>query len=613
MKPALLAALGAAFGACSAAALADGIALKLEPTIKPRLKLDTELRRSGETPAEDLRRRPGAPLQAVAPAVNVGTDPNARSGLNAVPPPRAWVATEAAPIPDRWRLLNTLGIVEQRWYDPYHQNQLKGDQPVHGKDWFLSLSAISDTVYEPRRLPTPVGPQSSSRPGSIDIFGEGRQSLLNENLILSAVYFQGDTTFRPPDWEFRLTPVFNFNYTESREQRALQIDPRRGDNRADEHIGIQELFVDYHIRNVSPRYDFDSLRFGIQPFSSDFRGFLFQDNQLALRVFGTRDNNLWQYNLAWLRRLEKDTNSGLNDVSSRIRDDDLFVANVYRQDWPVLGFISQGIVAWNRNREGDDFFFDRNGFLARPASIGLERGRDYDVVYTGLNGDGHFGRLNLTASGYLAVGRQNRGLFVERAQDILAGFAAAEASVDYSWTRLRLSLLWASGDPDPFDGTANGFDAVFENPIFAGADTSFWIRQGVPLIGGGGVALSTRNGVLNNLRSSKEHGQSNFDNPGVALAGLGADFDLLPELRLSGNANYLWFDDTATLEVARNQAPIARAIGTDLSLALIWRPFMSQNIVFRLSGATLLPGRGFRELYPDQSAYSVLANLVLTY
>ncbi len=56
------------------------------------------------------------------------------------------------------------------------------------------------------------------------------------------------------------------------------------------------------------------MRVGIQPFQSDFRGFLFQDSQLGVRLFGNRDNNRWQYNLAWFRRLEKDTNSGLNDV-----------------------------------------------------------------------------------------------------------------------------------------------------------------------------------------------------------------------------------------------------------------------------------------------------------
>ena len=81
-------------------------------------------------------------------------------------------------------------------------------------------------------------------------------------------------------------------------------------------MGVQELFADVHLRNVSTRYDFDSLRVGIQPFISDFRGFLFQDVPFGVRLFGTRDNNQWQYNLGWFRRLEKDTNSGLNDVAT---------------------------------------------------------------------------------------------------------------------------------------------------------------------------------------------------------------------------------------------------------------------------------------------------------
>jgi hypothetical protein len=50
---------------------------------------------------------------------------------------------------------------------------------------------------------------------------------------------------------------------------------------------VQEAFLDYHIRNVSDRYDFDSVRVGIQPFSTDFRGFLFQDNQLGVRCSAT--------------------------------------------------------------------------------------------------------------------------------------------------------------------------------------------------------------------------------------------------------------------------------------------------------------------------------------
>src|SRR5213075_1511737 len=134
----------------------------------------------------------------------------------------------------------------------------------------------------------------------------------------------------------------------------------------------------------------------------------------------------------------------------------------------------------------------------------------------------------------------------------------------------------------------NGFDAILENPQIAGADTSFWIRQAVPLIGGGGVALSGRNGVLASLRSSKDQGQSNFVNPGLILAGIGADADVLPELRLIGNLSYLRFVNTAVLGVLRNQAPPARDIGWDVSGALQWRPFMTQNLVVNASAAALL-------------------------
>ena len=32
----------------------------------------------------------------------------------------------------------------------------------------------------------------------------------------------------------------------------------------------------------------------------------------------------------------------------------------------------------------------------------------------------------------------------------------------------------------------------------------------------------------------------------------GGDFDLTPELRVSGNANHLWFEDTATLQALKD-------------------------------------------------------------
>ena len=490
---------------------------------------------------------------------------------------------------------------------------LKGDRPVNSDEWFFSINAISDSLFEVREVPTPVGASSTANPGGVDIFGNNDQLFFNQNIAAEFVYLKGDTVFRPPDHEFRFTPVLSINHVDLEELQGVNARPSRGTNRTDHHLGIQAAFYDRHLRNVGDRYDFDSIRIGIQPFNSDFRGFLFQDNQLGIRLFGNRNNNIFQYNLAYFRRLEKDTNSGLNDVTKDIRKDDVVALNAFWQDFPRLGFVSQATVVYNRNREDNTFFFDNNDFIARPASLGDERPRQYDVVYFGYNGDGHFGRLNLTASAYYAVGSVSPGVFEDKKVDISAGFFAAEAGFDMDWLRFRGSFLYGSGDDDPFDDKATGFDAIFENPVFAGSDTSYWLRQSVPLIGGGRVALSTRNGLLNNLRSSKEQGQSNFTNPGMILIGIGADADLLPSLRLSFNYNYMRFDHTEVLETVRNQGSIDEEIGHDISASLIWRPLVTQNIVVRTSYARLIPGKGFRDLFPDEDASYFMTNVVLSF
>lgn len=562
---------------------------------------------------DDLPRRvPGEdpPEPYVAPQVG---DPNARGGLSRIPIPDGNQPADFIPIPDRWRLAVDLGLIRQRWFDPYNNNILKGDRPFIGDDWFVSFGFISDTIIEPRNLPIPVSPVG---PSPLDQQSQDRDQLIfAQTFLLPLIITKGDTVFEPPLYEFRLTPVIQVNHVDVSENRALFVDPTRGSDRTDSFFGIQELFLDYHLRNVSPRFDFDSIRFGIQPFSSDFRGFLFQDLQLGVRLFGNRSNNLWQYNIAWFRRLEKDTNSGLNDLTQEVRDDDVFAFNLYRQDFPFRGYTSQGTVIYNRNREGDDpLYYDDNGFVARPAVLGSVRPRDYDVVYVGYNGDGHYGRFNLTVSAYGALGDQSVATFgAPRPTDIRAVFAAGELSYDMDWIRPRVSVLYGSGDSDPFDDTDTAFDAIFENPIFAGADTSFWIRQNVPNIGGGGVALSGRNGILNSLRSSKELGQSNFVNPGIQLYGAGVDMDVLPELRVSANVNKLFFDDTSVLQVSQGRGTIDPDIGWDLSSAIIWRPNFTQNIVTRLSGAVLLPGDGYEQLNGDAVNYSVLGNIVLTY
>jgi hypothetical protein len=399
----------------------------------------------------------------------------------------------------------------------------------------------------------------------------------------------------------------------------LNVDTTANTRRTDSFVGIQALFVDKHLRNVSDRYDFDSIRIGIQPITADFRGFLFQDSPIGIRLFGTRDNNRWQYNLGWFRRIEKDTNSGLNDITETsfdeaLRDDDVFLFNLYRQDFPVPGFTSQFVLVHNRNTEDQANFIDDNGFLTRPAAIGIQKRRKYDVTYLGVNGDGHIGRWNLTASAYYAFGKETPAVFVDEETDISAAFAAVELSRDFDWLRVKATGVYGSGDSDPYDDKSTGFDAIFENPLIAGADTSFWIRQAIPLLGGGRVTISGQNGLLNSLRANKGQGQSNFTNPGIVLFGLGADADITPKLRVSLQANQLFFVDTAVLEAARNQDGIHKRIGVDVSLSLTYRPYISQNVVLRVAGSLLVPQQGYKDLFgSDDIPYSIFANLILAY
>lgn len=579
-------------------------------------------------------------------------------GAVRAPPPSAFPTDQIA-IPDRWRLIQNLGLVVEDPLDPYNQNTYKGDRPIctnsdtdrarrqalrdaaaaagteppygsaqcltprflglEGDNWFFIANAISDTVVEPRTFPIPVGVQTTQDPNRLDVFGRDVSYVFSQTFIAGFALLKGSTAYAPPSIEYRLTLAYNVNHVDVPERRVLFVEPSRPTHRTDHFLGVQEAFVDYHFSQYdTDRYDFISIRAGVQPFQADFRGFLFNDSQLGLRLFGNRDNNRFQFNLAAFWRLEKDTNSGLNSVVQRPRDDLVFIANVYRQDFLIPALTSQATVVYNRNREGNNVEVDTNGFPVRPGLLGSLRGRNYDVVYLGYNADGRLGRINVTLSTYAALGEDRNNFFTDRPADIRAFFAAGELSYDQDWMRFRLSGAWASGDGNPFDDTEAGFDAIFENPVFAGADTSYWIRQTIPFAGGGrAISLNGRNGILNSLRSSKEQGQSNFNNPGLILAGLGADFDISPAFRLSANANHLWFENTATLQALRVEGSIPRDIGYDLSAAAIWRPQATQNIVARLSAATLIAGDGFRDLFDnlnDNRAYlSVLANVTLTY
>jgi hypothetical protein len=528
--------------------------------------------------------------------------------------------------PDRWEIempewrrygkAGEFPYVKSRWYDPFNRNRLKGDYPIFGQRWFFNFTGTSLTSIDVRRLPTPSNVASES-PGSREFFGRGQQGFVNQTFRLSFDLFRGDTSFRPVDFRLHFTPGFNLNFLQTRERGIVNVDVRQGINRFDTHIGLQEGFVEAKIHDLSPNFDFVSVRAGIQGFTSDFRGFIFSDEQPGVRIFGNLRSNRINYNLAYFYFLEKDTNSGLNTFDPRHQQ--VGVANVYIQDFLTKGYTTE--FSFHSNFDQAEIHYDKNGFLVRPAPIGavvaangIPKPHTIRSYYLGWTGNGHIRRLNINHAFYQALGTDDFNPVAARAVDINAQMGALELSVDRDWLRFRISGFWASGDsekrvgPTRRSGTARGFDSIVDDTQFAGGPFSFFDREGIRLTGTG-VALVTPFSLLPSLRSSKEEGQSNFVNPGVRVYNAGIDADVTTKLRGFLNASYLQFDRTEPLAYLLFQSPVHRGIGTDFGLGVSYRPPLTENIVLTTGVSALVPDAGLRNIYDSRVLVSAFANL----
>jgi hypothetical protein len=527
-------------------------------------------------------------------------------------------------VPNRWSITTPqwqrypeqpgIPYVGSHWYDPFNRNHLKGDYPIFGQRWFLNFTGTSESGFDGRRLPSPSGLDAPNS-GSSGFFGRGEQAFAAENLRLSFDLVHGDTSFRPADLRFRFTPELILNFLQARERGIVNIDPAKGTQRFDAHLGIQEAFVEKKLKDLSPNYDFVSLRVGIQQFTSDFRGFLFSEEQPGVRLFGNLRSNRIAYNLAWFYFLEKNTNSGLNTFQNRGQQ--VYVANVYLQDFLAKGYTHE--FSFHYNRDNGGLHYDDNGFLVRPAPIGSVingtiRTHDIQAYYLGWASNGHVGRLNVSHAFYQALGHDTFNPIAGRRVDINARMGAIELSVDHDWVRYRAAVFYASGDGSDrsgssrTDGTAHGFDSIVDNTHFAGTDFSFWDSEGIRLTGTG-IGLVSPGSLLPSLRSNKEEGQANFVNPGLMLFNLGADFTLTPKLRAFANTNYLRFDRTEPVELLLFQRPIDHSIGTDLGAGVEYRPPLSENIVIRSGASALVPGVGFKQIYNGEVLFSLFANV----
>lgn len=509
---------------------------------------------------------------------------------------------------------------KSHWYDPFQHNRYKGDEPIWpgllGQQTFLNITASSETFFDGRRVPSPSN-VSTERAGSAGFFGKGEQAFFDETLRFAFDLFHGDAAFKPVDWRIRITPELSLNNLKVRELGIIGPDPRSGTNRFDEHLGLQEAFVEVKLHDLGPNYDFVSARAGIQQFNADFRGFLFVDEQPALRVFGNLHSDRIEYNLAYFHFLEKNTNSGLNTFDRRHQQ--VLLSNVYLQDFFFPGYTAEFVAAWNK--DDPSLHYDDNGFLVRPAPIGNVINQNpgagpilhgVRAGYFGWLGSGHIHRLNLTHAFYQALGEDTFNPIAGRRVTVNAQMAAAELSYDKDWMRYRVSIFYTSGDANPRDGRARGFDSIVDLPNFAGGLFSFWNREAIRLLGSG-ILLTTPGSLIPSLRSSKEEGQANFVNPGIFLANAGADLEITPKLRGFANFNFLRFERTEPLEFLLFQSPIHHTIGEDFGVGVEYRPPLSENIVLTGGASALQPGQGFKDIYTSRTQFSLFGSAKFTF
>lgn len=524
----------------------------------------------------------------------------------------------AEPLPT-WKRYASGGehpYVTPHWYDPFNRNRLKGDVPIFGQRWFLNITGTSLTQTEVRRLPTPSNVAAES-PGSRNFFGRGEQAFVDQSFRVSADLFRGDTSFQPVEFRVRFTPEFDLNFLQTRERGIVNADVRSGTNRFDTHVGVQEAFFEAKIHDLSPNFDFVSVRTGIQGFNSDFRGFIFVDEDPAIRVFGNLRSNRINYNLAYFYLLEKDTNSGLNTFEPR--NQQVGIANIYIQDAFGKGYTTEFSFHYNYDQGG--IHYDKNGFLVRPAPIGsvvmrngIPEPHSIRSYYLGWTGNGHIGGINISNAFYQALGTDSFNSIAGRPVHINAQMGALELSKDRDWLRYRASVFWASGDtesrvgPSRSTGTARGFDSILDETQFAGGQFSFFDREGIRLLGTG-VALTTPFSLLPSLRSSKDEGQSNFVNPGIRIYNVGIDADLTPKLRAFANVNYLQFDRTETLRYLLFQSSVHRGIGTDSGIGIAYRPPLTENMVLAAGVSALVPDTGLRNIYNSRVLISAFVKL----
>ena len=373
----------------------------------------------------------GRPLEAIIPEI----DPKQ------VPPPEALLPRETIPVPDRWRLTDSSALSRTAGTTPTTRTHSRA---------IGRCSARTGSFAQPRvrhgargaQVPTPIGAQST-RSAAVERPVRPQQAVafVAEFHRSGCSLIKGDTAFKPPEIEFRFVPGDQLQLARTSARCACSTSIRAGARRATTtSSACRKPSSTTTYSNVSERYDFDSSASA----SSRSRRISAAScsGQPARRapVRQPRQQPLAVQPRRAFRRLEKDTNSGLNEVGKPLRDDDVFIANLYRQDFArSRASRSQVTVVYNGNRESatSSTTTTTASRCARRCSATCVP-HDYDVVYLGLQRRRAFRPAEPDRVALLRV-RRRRATARSRSRrpTIARSSPPPRSRCDFDWMRVR--------------------------------------------------------------------------------------------------------------------------------------------------------------------------------
>ncbi len=440
---------------------------------------------------------------------------------------------------NRWRLLDPNGLPVPRasLLNPYAQNPLKGDFPIAGQNTFGVLTILENPT-------TAFNNQENS------------ESVFNNTLLGAFELFNGLTVFRPKSWAVK--------------GAIRHVSNSVGDVSVSD-VGLADGFAELKLVEIgNDFYDFASVRAGIQAFKSDFNGLIFNSFDLGAQLFGTMKSNRIQFAVAGFSPRTKNL-AGLDlDLLDQDLNQTIGIGTIVIEDFLRPGFNGAFSVHFNQNTALDD------------APANTVEGADLSVIYLGFASAGNFGRFIFNPAFYLATGTDDFNPVAGQETTISAFLAGAAVAYPKNWITYRGAAFIASGDSDPNDDTAQGFDGIADAVNLFGGGNSFVI-SGAAGLGNRPNSLFPSGRVIGN--------RPNFVNPGIMLVNAGFDAVITPKMFIQLDYNFLQLNNTATID-----PDLSSAIGHDISAALKYRLFLNENLVLQAGGGFFIPGDGAKAL-----------------